>query len=136
MHCIVVATSENVHLVRVLTVLSSFERWHLQIKTIKDALLVVCVLQLYVLVQVVLDAQVLHEVLGFPQVPHLNIQVVSTGEQRGTRLLNKARTRNRIHNLRISIRKRLHILNLTFHRGFHFCRLTQIVNLNVALRAG
>lgn len=56
MHCIVVATSENVHLVRVLTVLSSFERWHLQIKAIKDALLVVCVLQLYVFVQVVLDA--------------------------------------------------------------------------------
>ena len=81
-------------MIRVFAVLSRPIRRYLQVKSIEDALCVVCMLHLYIRVQVVLDPQVLYEVLRLAQIPHLYIEVVSSCQQRGPRVLDKARTRN------------------------------------------
>ncbi len=94
MHRVIVPTCENIQLIRAVTVLSCLVRWHLQIKTIKDALTVISVLQLNIVMQIVLDAQIHHKVLRLAQLPHLDIQVVSCGQTWLTSVLNKAGTRD------------------------------------------
>ena len=99
MHCIVVPTREDIHVIRVLAVLPRSLRRHLQIEAIKDALTVVCLLQLHVGVKVMLDPQILHKVLRLAKIPHLDIQVVATSQQGRPWMLDEARTCNRVDNL-------------------------------------
>ena len=60
-------------MIRILAVLFRSLRGHLQVEPIKDALRVVCVLQLYIRVQAMLDAQILHKVLRLAKIPHLDV---------------------------------------------------------------
>ena len=136
MHLIVVSTCEYIHLIGVLTVLAGLKWRHLQIEKIEHTQVIVRLLQMDVLMEVVMYAQVLDEVLWFAQVPHLHIQVVSARQQRWARMLDKACARDRIHDLREHVRLWLVVLDLALHGSLHFCRLAQVVDLHVALRRG
>ena len=51
-------------------------------------------------------------------------------------MLDKPRTGNRVYDFGECIRQGLIVLNLALDRSLHFSRLTQVVNLYVALRRG
>ena len=93
-------------------------------------------LKLDVSVEVVLDAQVLHEMLRFAQIPHFDIKVVASSQERWTWVLNETSTGNGVDYLWVCIRKWLDILDLALDCSFHFCRLSQVINLNQAFRRG
>ena len=84
--------------------------------------------------QVVLYAQVLHKMLRFAQIPHFDIQVVSTGQKWRSWMFNEAGARDWVYDFRVCIWEWFKVLNLALHSSLHFCWLSQVINFYVPFR--